>query len=204
MTTPAGEAGGDDEDVPAPVRRALACRACAPHLPLGPRPILRVDPRARVVIASQAPGLAAHRSGVPWDDRSGDAFRDWLGVDRATFYDRACFAVLPMGFCYPGRAKGGDAPPRPECAPLWRAPLLEVLSGRRLLLAVGRFSQTYHLGGGRTTSLTETVRAYREHLPDVFPLPHPSPRTTPWRRKNPWFEAEVVPALRREVARALG
>lgn len=181
-----------------------ACRQCAADLPLGPRPIVQIGANARVLIASQAPGRRAHRSGVPFDDRSGDVLRGWLGLDRATFYDPERIAILPTGFCYPGHGPGGDLPPRPECAPRWHARLLAAMPMLRLTLVIGRHAQTRHLGARAKPSLTATVRAFTEYLPDTFPLPHPSPRNGPWLVANPWFEHNVLPALRAELARALG
>ena len=180
-----------------------ACRRCAPALPLGPRPIVQVGAGARILIASQAPGRIAHRSGTPFADRSGAALRRWLGLDAATFYDDQRVAILPQGLCYPGRGPGGDLPPRPECAPLWQARLRAQLPGLRLILPIGRHAQRHHLGARCAPSLTETVRRFRDYLPQYFPLPHPSPRNGPWLQRHPWFEQAVLPALRSEVHRAL-
>lgn len=190
----------------APLDRALAearaCTACAAHLPLGPRPILRISATARLLIASQAPGTRAHESGRPFDDASGRRLRAWMGVTDDEFYDESRVAILPMGLCYPGRlANGGDAPPRPECAPLWRARLLGLMPALRLTLLVGMYSQADALGPGR---MTDRVRGFRAHLPRCFPLPHPSWRTGIWEKKNAWFGEEVLPALRAEVRRAIG
>lgn len=182
---------------------ARACTLCAPVLPLGPRPIMQLDARARILITSQAPGTRAHLSGIPFDDASGERLRDWLGVDRATFYDPARFAILPTGFCYPGRLpRGGDAPPRPECAPLWHPRIVPLLAGVRLRLLVGACAIRWVLGA-KGPPLAERVRRHAEVQPAHFPLPHPSWRTLAWAKRNPWFEAEVIPALRREVARLL-
>lgn len=178
-------------------RVAAAARACAhcADLPLGPRPVFRLSPTARVLIVGQAPGAKVHASGVPWDDRSGDRLRQWMQVDRDIFYDERRIAILPMGLCYPGRLKnGGDAPPRKECAPLWHARLLAFLPRVELTLLVGAYAQAHYLGTKQ--SMTETVRDFRRHLPRYLPLPHPSWRTTGWERRNPWFGAEVLPALR--------
>jgi uracil-DNA glycosylase len=180
-----------------------ACRVCAPQLPLGPRPIVQVGAGARILIASQAPGRIAHRSGIPFADRSGDALRLWLGIDRATFYDPDRIAILPQGFCYPGRGPGGDLPPRAECAPLWHRRLLARMPDVRLILLLGRHAQRHHLGARCPATLTETVRSFRDYLPRYFPLPHPSPRNGPWLQRQPWFAQEVLPALREEVSRAL-
>ena len=179
---------------------ARACRCCT-DLPLGPRPILQASATARLVIASQAPGSIAHASGVPFQDPSGTRLRDWLGLDEPTFYDPTRVAILPMGLCYPGRyAAGGDLPPRPECAPRWRMRFLAQMPEIKLILLVGSYSQTDALGPGR---MTDRVRAFRDHLPTYFPLPHPSWRTGVWERRNPWFTTEVLPALRQEIKRAL-
>lgn len=183
--------------------QARACTLCADELPLGPRPVLRVDARARVLVVGQAPGTRVHATGIPWKDPSGDRLRAWLGIDREAFYDASRFAIVPTGLCYPGRGRGGDLPPRPECAPRWHPPLLAALPRIRLRLLVGAHAQRYYLGPSRA-SLSERVARWREQLPGTFPLPHPSPRNTRWLRERPWFEAEVVPALRAAVADALG
>ena len=177
------------------------CRACAPFLPLGPRPVLQASASARILIASQAPGTKAHQSGLPFRDASGNRLREWMRLSADEFYDAHRVGIIPMGLCYPGRLPaGGDAPPRPECAPLWRARLLAQLPNLRLTLLVGAHAQTAALGPGR---MTARVMDYRTHLPAVFPLPHPSWRTRFWAENNPWFEAEVLPALREAVRRAL-
>ena len=179
-----------------------ACTVCADKLPLGPRPIIRVAATATLLIASQAPGTLVHVSGTPWTDASGHRLRGWLGLTPDEFYDHSRVAILPMGFCYPGRLpRGGDAPPRPECAPIWRHRLLDGMPALRLTLLVGAYAQAYALGPG---AMTDRVRAFRDHLPRHFPLPHPSWRTEVWEKRNPWFQAEVLPALRAEVRRAMG
>lgn len=178
-----------------------ACTACAEHLPAGPRPVVQVGPGAPIVLIGQAPGRRVHESGVPWDDPSGDRLRDWLGVDRDRFYDPASFALVPMGFCFPGTGSGGDLPPRPECAPLWHDRILGHLAPDRLTVLLGRYAIERYLPE-RSSTLTETVRAWRDHLPTVV-VPHPSPRNTRWLRNNPWFADEVLPALRAEVAERL-
>ncbi len=180
---------------------ARACTACADTLPLGPRPILRVSTTARLLIASQAPGTKVHASGTPWTDESGKRLRGWLGLTPEEFYDGAKVAILPMGLCYPGRLpQGGDAPPRPECARLWRPRLLGLMPQLRLTLLVGSYAQVDALGRG---AMTDRVRCWRDHLPRYFPLPHPSWRTGVWETRNPWFVTDVLPALRVEVARVL-
>jgi uracil-DNA glycosylase len=191
----------NDTALDALVHDVRACRACADHLPLGPRPILHVSPTARLLIASQAPGTKVHEKGISFWDASGERLRDWLGMDKALFYDTSRVAILPMGFCYPGRLpKGGDNPPRPECAPLWRDRILSLMPAIRLTLLVGTYAQTHVLGPG---AMTERVRAFRQFLPRYFPLPHPSWRTGVWEKRNPWFTREVLPALRTEVTCAL-
>lgn len=180
--------------------KARACTLCAAALPLGPRPVIRGSTTARLMIISQAPGTRVHETGLSFNDPSGDRLREWLGVDRDTFYDERRVAIMPMGFCYPGRdPKGGDRPPRPECAPLWHPALRPAFQGVELTLLVGIYAQRYYLGD-RRRSLTETVAAWREHLPAVLPLPHPSWRNTGWLKRNPWFERELLPVLRQRVA----
>jgi len=196
-----------DKEPAAPLERLLAevraCRLCAPHLPLGPRPVLRAGATARLLIVGQAPGTRVHETGIPWNDPSGERLRDWLAVDRETFYDEARIAIIPAGFCYPGRKGGGDAPPRPECAPRWHPPLLAALPAIELILLVGQYAQAFYLGTRRKPTLAETVAAWPEYGPRYLPLPHPSPRNLLWLRRNAWFEAEVVPRLRERVARLL-
>jgi len=184
---------------------ARACTLCAAHLPLGPLPVLRAAATARLLIIGQAPGTKVHATGIPWNDASGDRLRQWLGLDRDTFYDEARVAIVPMGFCYPGRdAKGGDKPPRPECAPLWHPRLLPLLPDVALTLLIGRYAQARYLGERAGPTVDATVRAWRDHAPACLPLPHPSWRNTAWLKANSWFEAELVPALPRRVAEVLG
>jgi uracil-DNA glycosylase len=178
-----------------------ACRACADNLPMGPRPVMQMSATARVLIAGQAPGTKAHASGIPFSDPSGERLREWMGISEDQFYDASTVAILPMGMCYPGRLPaGGDAPPRPECAPLWRARLLREMPALRLTLLVGAYAQVDALGPG---FMTERVMNFKSYLPKYFPLPHPSWRTKSWATKNPWFEARVLPALRLAVQSAL-
>lgn len=178
-----------------------ACRACARHLPLGPRPVFRAAATARVLIAGQAPGTRVHETGIPWNDPSGERLRRWLGLSADVFYDETRIAVVPMGFCYPGRLpRGGDAPPRPECAPLWRARLLALLPELRLTLLVGSYAIADALGPG---PMTAQVRRFRALLPGRCALPHPSWRTLAWERRNPWFAEELLPTMRTALATAL-
>jgi uracil-DNA glycosylase len=187
------------------LKEVRACRVCEAHLPLGPRPVVRMSPSARILILSQAPGTRVHETGLTFNDRSGDRLREWLGITREVFYDESRIAVLGMGFCYPGRDQssgpgGGDLPPRPECAPLWHPRLLAELPKAELTLLVGSYAIDYYLPETRRNSMTETVKAWRDYLPRYWPLPHPSWRTTAWERKNPWFKRRLLPELRRAVA----
>ena len=179
-------------------REIAACRLCDAHLPLGPRPVVRFGASARLVIVGQAPGAKVHESGVPWDDNSGERLREWTGLSKDEFYDESRVALVPMGFCYPGKGKSGDLPPRKECAPQWHDAILHLLPARRLTLLVGSYAQAYYLAHDKR-NLTEKVRAFRSFLPDFFPLPHPSWRSTKWMQDNAWFEAEILPVLHAEV-----
>lgn len=181
-----------------------ACRACEKYLPLGPRPILQAGATARILIAGQAPGVRVHASGVPWDDRSGERLRDWMGIDAATFYDEACVAIVPMGYCYPGRGTSGDLPPRRECAQLWHDRLLAQLPQITLTLLVGQHAQAHFLRATGHVSVTATTRNWRMHAPRVIPLPHPSPRNVAWFKANPWFDHELLPVLRGSVRKLVG
>lgn len=180
-----------------------ACRLCEAHLPLGPRPVLRASAGARLLIVGQAPGTRVHASGVPWDDASGKRLRDWLQMTPEAFYDTAHIAIVPMGFCYPGKQGAGDAPPRPECRATWHPRLLPLLENVRLTLLIGQYAQAHFLRERRRATLTATVAAYPDYLPQFFALPHPSPRNIGWFKANPWFERDAVPALRDRVREAL-
>lgn len=173
------------------------CRLCAEHLPLGPRPVLQADARARLLIVGQAPGLKVHETGIPFNDPSGDRLREWLGLSTEEFYDPAKAAIIPMGFCYPGRGRSGDNPPRPECASTWRERLLAELPNIELTLLIGRYAQAWHLGKAHT--LTERVKAWPDSGDNRIPLPHPSPRNNLWLKRNPWFEQDVLPRLRARI-----
>ncbi len=181
------------------LRDVRACDLCAPHLPLGPRPILQLDPRARILVASQAPGRKAHERGLPFADASGDRLREWMGLTSAQFYDPALLAIVPMGLCFPGTGDAGDLPPRPECAAHWRKDLLAALPALQLTLVIGRYAQAWHLPGA-ARSVTDSVAAWRDQWPQLLPLPHPSPRNNLWLRRNPWFAQELLPAMRARVA----
>jgi len=180
-----------------------ACTICSAHLPLGPRPVVQGDEKARILIAGQAPGKKVHESGILFDDQSGDRLRGWMGLGREDFYDSAKIAILPMGFCFPGTGKSGDLPPRPECAPHWRARTLAALPNIELTLVIGTYAQAWHLPENPHKALTDTVRAWRSFWPHALPLPHPSPRNNIWMKKNPWFETDVLPQLRRTIANVL-
>ena len=182
-----------------------ACRTCTDALPEGPRPIVQWGSKPRVIVVGQAPGAKVHASGIPWDDDSGDHLREWLALPRETFYDPTRIGLLPMGFCYPGKKAGGDAPPDPRCAPQWHEPLLAHAGAQPLILLVGTYAQAYYLGAERKRTLADTVRAFEQYLARqfssarYFPLPHPSWRSKVWIKKNPWFSESVLPRLRQEV-----
>lgn len=181
------------------LQEVRACTICAPHLSVPPRPVLQAAAGARILIAGQAPGRKVAASGVPFDDASGERLREWMGIDKPLFYDPDFFAILPMGFCYPGQGRAGDLPPRPECAATWRARLLEQLPSIKLTLVIGAYAQAWHLKPGTGATLTVAVRSWREHGVQILPLPHPSPRNNGWLQRNPWFEAEVLPELKARV-----
>lgn len=184
------------------LKEVRSCTICKAHLPLGPRPVLQLHPKARILIAGQAPGKKVHESGVPFDDASGKRLREWLGVTREVFYDPQQIAILPMGFCFPGSGKSGDLPPRRECEPAWRQQLLGHLRTLELTLVMGQYAQKFHFGES-SSSLTELVKSWRTYWPDLVPLPHPSPRNNIWLRRNPWFELELLPSLKKRVSDAL-
>ena len=177
-----------------------ACTFCEAHLENGVRPVFQAQPESKILIAGQAPGRKVHETGVPFDDPSGDRLREWLGVTREQFYDDRLFAILPMGFCYPGTGKSGDLPPRPECADLWRNRILDQLKDIELTLVIGKYAHDWHLKYPAKT-LTENVRNWRDYTPDIIPLPHPSPRNNIWLKKNPWFAEELIPQLQARVSR---
>lgn len=194
----------DEAAVQSLLTEIRACRACADDLPHEPRPVLRASRTARLCIVGQAPGTRVHASGIPFDDPSGDRLREWLGVDREAFYDENKFAIIPMGFCFPGLdTKGGDKPPLKRCAQIWRGRLFETLGQIDFTIIIGTYAQAWHLGRDRKKTVTETVAAWRDYMPDAITLPHPSWRNNAWLKKNPWFEAEVLPALRAEVAKRI-
>jgi uracil-DNA glycosylase len=180
-----------------------ACRQCEAELPLGPRPVLQAAASARILIIGQAPGQRVHQSGIPWDDQSGKRLRTWMGLEPEVFYDETQIAIIPMGYCYPGRGNGGDLPPRPECAQLWLGQLLARLPQIELTLLIGQYAQRHFLGSRCRQTLTETVRAWQDYAPRYLPLPHPSPRNQPWFSRNPWFDQQLLPTLRTRISASL-
>jgi uracil-DNA glycosylase len=191
--------GSHDHTLEALLTAVRACKVCQAHLPLGPRPVLRAAATARILIIGQAPGSRVHQTGIPWDDASGERLRSWMGVSKDGFYDESRIAIIPMGYCYPGRGNGGDLPPRPECAQLWLEKLLAKLPLIELTLLIGQYAQRHFLGKSRKASLAETTQAWAQYAPRYIPLPHPSPRNTPWLQRNSGFEQELLPELRRRV-----
>lgn len=181
------------------LKAARSCQICKDALPFEPRPLLQLHPDARILIAGQAPGLRGHESRQPFNDLSGDRLRNWLGIERETFYDSKKIALMPMGFCFPGTGKSGDLPPRPECEPAWRKRLLAQIPKIELTLVIGQYAQAWHIGEARKKNLTETVKSWCDYWPYVLPLPHPSPRNVAWFSKNPWFDGEILPPLRKRV-----
>lgn len=181
------------------IRNIHQCNLCNKYLPFDAKPILQFSPKANIIIIGQAPGVKAHNSGTPWNDASGERLRNWLGIDTASFYDANKLALIPMGFCYPGKGKSGDNPPRPECAPQWHGILLKAAKHAQLILLIGNYAQAYYLGEKRKATLTETVKAFDDYLPRFMVLPHPSPRNNIWLKKNNWFEKDLLPVLREKV-----
>jgi uracil-DNA glycosylase len=177
------------------------CRLCKDHLPLGPNPVIEASVKSKIVLISQAPGRIVHETGIAWNDQSGKKLREWLGVDKESFYNTDNFAVLPMGFCYPGKAKTGDLPPRKECAPLWHEDVWKEMKNVELKIVIGSYAADYYLG--KKQNLTAKVGNYKDYLPEHWPLPHPSPVNRFWRMKNPWFEKEIVPELQDKITEIL-
>lgn len=179
------------------------CEVCKEHLPLGPRPVIQLNPFSKVVLIGQAPGRRVHETGIPWNDASGRKLREWMNVDEAIFYDPDYFSIMPMGFCYPGKGISGDLPPRPECAPLWHPLVFKYFKHNPLILLIGQYAQRYYLKKRFNGSLTETIRDFKQFLPEYFPLPHPSPRNQNWVKLNPWFLEDVVPELQKSIKEAI-
>jgi uracil-DNA glycosylase len=185
------------------VAAARACDICKAHLPLGPRPVFQIDPRAKLLVVGQAPGIRVHETGIPFNDPSGDRLRHWMGVTRETFYDATKIAILPMAYCYPGTGKSGDLPPRAECAPKWRNAMLALIPDIEFTLVIGRYAQDWHLGDAQESTLTATVQKWMSYWPSKLVLPHPSPRNNIWLKKNEWFEGEILPVLKTRIAKLL-
>ncbi|MEM8843951.1 MAG: uracil-DNA glycosylase family protein [Pseudomonadota bacterium] len=179
------------------------CTLCAKYLPFEPRPVFRPSRTAKILIVGQAPGTKVHNTGIPWNDPSGDKLREWMEIDRETFYDNKRIAIMPTAFCYPGRGKSGDLPPRPECAPTWHPSLLKLMPQIELTLLIGRYAQNYYLKENKKKTLTETVKAWKQYAPIYLPMPHPSPRNKLWLKKNDWFEKDIVPMLKVNVKKLL-
>lgn len=203
IAAPAQQSASINDAIESLRASVAACMHCAAVLPHGPRPVARFGRTARVLIIGQAPGIRVHESGIPWNDASGMRLREWTGLDDATFYDPDRIALMPMGFCYPGKGKSGDLPPRPECAPLWHDRILALIPDVRLTLLVGSYAQSRYLPGGRDTSLTDRVRRWASYGGRIIPLPHPSWRSTGWMARNPWFESELLPVLQSAVRATL-
>lgn len=180
-----------------------SCTVCKSYLPNKPNPIFYFSEKSKIIIIGQAPGKVVDNTGIPWNDKSGDNLRLWMGVGKELFYNENMFAAVPMGFCYPGTGKSGDLPPRPECAPLWHKKIMESIKKPRLILLIGKFAQDYYLEKEAQKNLTETVRNFEKYLPLYLPLPHPSPRNNIWQKKNPWFEKELIPCLKQLINKIL-
>ncbi len=181
------------------LRQIRNCKECEHHLKDGVNPIVAASQKSKLIIIGQAPGRIVHDSGIPWNDKSGDNLRNWLGIDKPTFYNADIVALMPRGFCYPGIGKNGDLPPRPECAPLWHEKLLALMPNVKLILLIGKYAQNYYLGNNAKNTLAETVQNFKDYLPKYFPLPHPSPRNNIWQLKNKWFEQKVLPELKKQI-----
>jgi uracil-DNA glycosylase len=185
------------------LNKIRGCEVCKDHLPFGPRPVVQFSKQSKIIIIGQAPGRRVHETGIPWNDASGRKLREWMGIDETAFYDPDIFALMPMGFCYPGKGISGDLPPRPECAPLWHTQILENLPNVSLILLIGQYAQRYYLKKNCKINLTETVKNYKEYLPKYIPLPHPSPRNQNWLKINPWFKEDVIPELQKKIKLAI-
>lgn len=179
------------------------CTLCADVLAHEPNPVLSISKNSKIVIIGQAPGKRVHETGIPWNDKSGERLREWMGVTKEDFYNEDLFSIVPMGFCYPGKGKSGDLPPRPECATKWHSLVMNEIKKPQLVLLIGSYAQNYYLKNLAKKTLTETVKNYEEYLPKYLPLPHPSPRNNIWLKKNEWFEASVIPVLQNRISELL-
>lgn len=189
-------------DISSVLSAARVCTLCT-SLPLGPNPIFQLNPEAKILIAGQAPGRKTHHKGIPFDDPSGNCLREWMGIDRDTFYNESAIAILPMAFCYPGTGKSGDLPPPTQCAELWRTQMLGLLPNIELTLIIGQYALDWHLGDKQQRTLTETVSQWQDYWPELLPMPHPSPRNNRWLKNNPWFSRDVLPKLKKQVTSLL-
>lgn len=187
------------EKSPTLIKQIKKCKLCSSMLPHSPRPVVSFSDNSKIIIIGQAPGIKVHNSGIPWDDASGDRLRDWLSVSKEKFYDTNIFGIVPMGFCYPGKGKSGDLPPRPECATMWMDKVFSVIKKPKLTLLIGQYAQNYFLTENHHQTLTETVKDWKKFMPRFLPLPHPSPRNNIWLKKNQWFEKKLVPKLQKEI-----
>lgn len=185
------------------IKEISKCNICKEHLKLGPKPIVSAHRKSKIVVIGQAPGSIVHNTGIPWNDKSGKNLRKWMGIDEIDFYNSQKIAIIPMGFCYPGKGNSGDLPPRKECAPLWHNQLLDLLDEVELILLIGKYAQDYYLKRDAKKTITENVKNYQEYLPKYFPLPHPSPRNNIWQAKNEWFSRLIIPELQKEIKRIL-
>ncbi len=186
------------------LKEIRSCNACGEFLEHGVNPVIVASPKSKIIIIGQAPGRNVHNTSIPWNDKSGDNLRKWLDVDKDTFYNPDLFALMPMGFCYPGKGNSGDLPPRKECAPLWHHLLLNFMKNAKLILLVGQYAQDYYLKDKASDTLTDTVKNFKTYLPGYFPLPHPSPRNNIWQSRNKWFEQDLLPTLKKQVRKIIG
>jgi uracil-DNA glycosylase len=184
-------------------REIRTCTLCADKLPFEPNPIVRPSSQAKILIIGQAPGTKVHETSISWNDASGNTLREWMGVDRDIFYNDNKIAVMPMGFCYPGKGKSGDLPPMPKCAANWHVPLIALMPQIELTLLIGMYAQKFYLRSEKKKTLTETVRSWAQYSPHFLPMPHPSPRNKMWLKRNPWYESEVVPVLKQTIAKLI-
>ncbi len=185
------------------LRQIKGCNLCENHLSAGANPVMTAGSKSKIIVVGQAPGRLVHETGIPWNDKSGDNLRSWMGIDKAVFYNTDLISLVPMGFCYPGTGKNGDLAPRKECAPLWHQQLIQQMPKVELVILAGQYAQKYYLGKKAKANLTATVQNFEDYLPNYFPLPHPSPRNNIWQAKNRWFRSDVLPILTEEISRII-